>query len=155
LITEANFTALNAFYLRNANGSNRDFTQATLGQKKSAYKNWLLSANATNMAYMLSAQMSATYLSTQHGFTNGSAIVDYFDSAYDAGFPAPRTVNQEIQYANYLLSIGPSTIAASALRTEQERVKNILDQVNNGATFIAPTLTAALAACGTPFPTYN
>jgi hypothetical protein len=145
LITSANVTALNNFNLANATGNQGNFAN------KGAYKTWLLSANANNMAYMLSAQMSATYLSTLYGFTNGSAIVDYFDSAYDTSFPAPRTVNQEIQYANHLLSLGQTTIVASALRTEQERVKNILDQINNGGTFQAPTLADALSACGTPF----
>jgi hypothetical protein len=149
LITSADITALNAFYLAKGTGNQTNFAN------KGEYKTWLLSANATNMAYMLSAQMSATYLSTQHGFTNGSAIVDYFDSAYDTGFPAPRTVTQEIAYADYLLSLNQVTVAASALRTEQTRVKNILDSINNGGTFQAPTLAAALSACGTPFPVIN
>src|SRR5207249_4529150 len=49
LETAADFVALNALHLRNANGSDRDFT-GTLAQNKTALSSWLLSANATNMA---------------------------------------------------------------------------------------------------------
>ena len=130
LITSGDFTALTGFNLRNANGTDRDFT-SSLNANKTAYNAWLLSATATNMAYMLSAQMSATYLSTQHGFTDGSIVVD-----------GTKTVNQLIAYANSLLANpisggvfdtqnGALTVAASALRTEQERVKNIFDKINN------------------------
>lgn len=130
LITAGNFTALTAFNLRNANGSGRDFT-GSLAQNKTAFSNWLLSANASNMAYMLSAQMSATYLDVANGFTDGTVVVD-----------GARTISQEIDYANSLLANpivggpfsgqnGSVTIAGSALRTEQERVKNIFDKINN------------------------
>lgn len=130
LITSGDFTALTGFNLRNANGSARDFT-GSLSANKTAYNNWLLSANATNMAYMLSAQMSATYLDVVHGFTDGTFVVD-----------GSRTINEEIAYANSLLANpivggpfngqnGSVTSAAGALRTEQERVKNIFDKINN------------------------
>jgi hypothetical protein len=148
LETAADFVGLTAMNLRNANGSNRDFT-GTLSQNKSALNSWLLSASATNMAYMLSAQLTATYLSVQHGFTNPNVIVD-----------GTKTVADEIASANSLLANpivggtfngqnGSSTAGASALRTEQERVKNILDKINNVGSFIQPTLTT----CPTPtFP---
>jgi len=54
LETDADFTALNAMCLRNPNGTIRTFT-GTLNQKKTALHDWLLGANATNMARMLSA----------------------------------------------------------------------------------------------------
>jgi hypothetical protein len=138
LLTAADFTGLTALNLRNANGTDRDFT-ASLSANKTALKNWLLSATATNMAYMLSAQLAATYLNVAHGFTVPSIIVD-----------GSRTVAQEIDYANSLLANpivggpfngqnGSVTVAASALRTEQERVKNILDKINNGGAFTQPT----------------
>jgi hypothetical protein len=133
LITAADLTALDALNLRNANGTNFDPT--TVKQ----FQTWILNATATNMAYMLSAQMAATFLNVQHGFTNGSALVDGFTS-----------VNGEIAYANSLLANpivggtfnglnGGLTIQASALRTEQERVKNIFDKINNGGSFIQPS----------------
>ena len=46
-------TALN---LRNANGTNFD------PSSYNTFRSWLLSATATNMAYMLSAQLAATSL---------------------------------------------------------------------------------------------
>ena len=148
LITAADFTNLNAFYLRIANGGNRDFVD-TLAKNKTDYSKWLLAATATNMAYMLSAQMSGTYLNVVHGQTNGSIVVD-----------GTRTVSQEIAYANSLLANpiasgtfaglnGSVTVQGSALRTEQERVKNILDKINNGGSFIQPSP----GTCSTPiFP---
>jgi hypothetical protein len=148
LITAADFTNLNAFYLRNANGGNRDFVD-TLAKNKTDYSKWLVAATATNMAYMLSAQMSATYLNVVHGQTNGSIVVD-----------GTRTVSQEIAYANSLLANpiasgtfagqnGSVTVQGSALRTEQERVKNILDKINNGGSFGQPSP----GTCPTPiFP---
>ena len=45
----SDFTALNAMCLRNANGTVRMFT-GNLNQNKSALHDWLLSANASNMA---------------------------------------------------------------------------------------------------------
>lgn len=150
LLTTGDFTALSAFYLRNANGSSRDFI-GTLAANKTAFNSWLLGASATNMAYMLSVQMSATYLDVTHGFTNGSVIVD-----------GTRTVNDEIAYGNSLLANpiaggtfagqnGSVTVAASALRTEQERVKNIFDKINNNGD-LGDFRQADVAACGTRTP---
>jgi hypothetical protein len=146
LETTADFTRLTSYNLRNANGSDRDFAvcpvmgscSTVLAQDKSALNSWLLGASATNMAYMLSAQMTATDLSVAHGFTTSTVYVDGL-----------RTVAQEITYANSLLANpivaapftgqnGSVTVGGSALRSEQERVKTILDQVNNGASFIQP-----------------
>lgn len=144
LETAADFTALTALNLRNANGSDRDFV-AALNPNKSALNSWLLSATATNMANMLSAQLAATVLDVAHGFTNGSILVD-----------GTKTVNDEIAYANSLLANpiaagtfagqnGSVTVASSALRTEQERVKNILDKINNGGSFIQPSPDTCLS----------
>jgi SdrD B-like protein len=119
--TPADLAALVAFNLRNANGSNFDPASYT------QYRSWLLNANATNMAYMLSAQMSATYLNIQHGFTNANVIVD-----------GTRTVAQEITYANGLLGADGFTLSGNLDRTEQERVKNIFDKINNGGSFLQP-----------------
>ena len=55
LETADDFVALTALHLVNANGSPRDFT-SSLSNNKSALNSFLLGANATNMANMLSAQ---------------------------------------------------------------------------------------------------
>ena len=74
LETDADFTALNAMCLRNPNGTIRTFT-GTLNQKKAALHDWLLGANATNMASMLSAQLAAMKLNVLHGNVSGTALV--------------------------------------------------------------------------------
>jgi hypothetical protein len=146
LLTKSDFVELNALNLRNADGTNRDFPCATalctntqFNSSKTLYRDWLLSANATNMAYMLSAQLSATKLNVIHDFTEPTVIVD-----------GTRDVTQEIAYANSLLANpivggpfngqnGGLTTSAGPLRTEQERVKNILDLINNQGSFVQPT----------------
>jgi hypothetical protein len=131
LETATDFAALTALNLRDAAGNNKDFT-AALATNKTAYSNWLLAATATNMAYMLSAQLSATSLNVAHGFTNANVVV------YNG-----LTVAQLLTYGNLLLANpiagvpafngqnGAVTIAASALRTEQENVKTAFDKINN------------------------
>jgi hypothetical protein len=140
MVTAADFTRLTGYDLRVANGGQRDFTAAAIDSNRKTLNSWLLSASATNMAYMLSAQMTATDLSVAKGFTNPSIIVD------------GTTVNvaQLIAYANSLLANpivggpfagqnGSLTVSSGALRTEQERVKNILDKINNVGSFAQPT----------------
>ena len=68
---------VNGLNLRNANGT--FFTVPTTGSFNAAYsgfRSWLLNATATNMAYMLSAQLAATTLDTKYrGLSNAQAIV--------------------------------------------------------------------------------
>jgi hypothetical protein len=132
----------NYLILRNANGT--DFNPSS----KTSYKNWLLAATATNMSYMLSAQLSATYLSVRRGFTNPAVIVD-----------GTRTVADEIIYANSLLTdaIDPPvadgknyTPSGDVLRAEQ-RVKNILDTINNNGG-LGDFIQADVLSCGTRTP---
>jgi len=73
---------------------------------------------------MLSAQLAATYLSVQHGFTDPTVVVD-----------GTLTVSGLITYANSLLCADGVTLAHDANRAEQERVKDILDHINNGGSF--------------------
>ena len=123
----ADFSDLNAFCLRNADGSNRDFTSSLIINKKNL-NIWLLDAKATNMAYMLSAQLAATKLSVNHGFTNPAVIVD-----------GTRNVNDLIAYADSLLCADGNTRGGDPNRAEQTRVKDILDKINNGGSFVQPT----------------
>ena len=74
LLTPADFVMLTALNLRNANGSHRDFV-GTLAANRTSLENWLKNANATNMAYMLSAQLTALRLSVNHGFSTASDYV--------------------------------------------------------------------------------
>lgn len=129
LITAADIAALDAFNLRNANGSIFNPTS------KTAYKNWLGSSNATNMAYMLSAQMSATYLNVAHGFIDSNALLDVGGQI--------GTINGWITEANTSLGSYGNTTEPHAQRANQERLKNIFDGVNNNNfVFINTSCTA-------------
>ena len=145
LISAADLTALRALNLRNTNGSNFDPTTV------SQYQKWLSSAGATNMAYTLSAQLSALKLNVAHAFTISSVIVD-----------GTRDVTALMEYANCLLSNsigacggvfvgqnGSITNSASTLRTEQERVKNVTVQINSSGSFVQPAPCAVVTAGGT------
>ena len=120
LITEADLTALTNLHLVNANGS--AFNPNSAGQVKS----WLNNATATNMAYMLSAQLAAMVLNVRHGFVNGN------NYAVCAGV----TINQLIINADMLLAADGNTPAGDPNRAAQEAAKNCLDSLNNNG-FVA------------------
>ena len=60
---------LSGLNLRNANGTN--FDPATYA----AFRTWILSANATNMSYMLSAQLAAMELNVEAVLVEGTDLV--------------------------------------------------------------------------------
>jgi hypothetical protein len=122
----ADFTELTGLCLRNADGSDKDFTGTLIVNKKSL-NIWLLDAKAVNMAYMLSAQLAATELSVNHGFTNPNVIVDGLDN-----------VTALMAHANALLCADGYTPGGDPNRAEQARVKDILDKINNGGSFVQP-----------------
>src|SRR5512132_1075994 len=66
-------TFLNGLCLRNATGGDTNFT-GTLAQQKTALHDWLLNANATNMANMLSAQLAAMELNVLHTKVDGTKL---------------------------------------------------------------------------------
>lgn len=126
-------TLLNGLYLRNAAGTRMNF-----GCDYTAFKNWLLSATATNMAYMLSAQLAAMELNVEAGFVNGNALVyaPGTNSANSLGF---ATVNALMSEANAELTLHPTALAGDSWRSYQEALKNALDKANNNQTFVQPT----------------
>jgi len=120
-ITSADITALNAFCLRVQSGA--DAPTFTYPQSaKGSFAAWLLSGNATNMAYMLSVQMAASYLNTTHGL-DGNALID---SGGEIG-----TLNGWITEASSSLCNFPITLSGHPQRNNQERLKNIFDRINN------------------------
>ena len=146
LIADADLSALRTLNLRNTNGSNFDPTTA------SEYQSWLTSANASNIAYQLSEHLSALKLNIAHGLTPLTADVD-----------SGRNLATMMDHANCLLSNpigtcgggfvgqnGSATTAPSPLRTEQERVKNIIKKINSHGSFVQPAscAPAATAAVG-------
>lgn len=160
LLSQADFAGLTALNLRNANGSARDFT-GTLAQNKSALDGWLKNATATNMAYMLSAQLAATYLNTtvdlkpaQAGVqtaipTTGGMIYLPAVVAHNPqgaalegnlnGGPNPALVNANHQVsiadiiaaANAALGADGDVGAGDAARPYYEALKIVLDALNN------------------------
>jgi hypothetical protein len=126
-------TLLNNLYLRNGAGTRMNFTC-----DYTAFRNWLLSASATNMAYMLSAQLAAMELNVEAGFVNGNALVyaPGTNSANSLGF---ATINSLMTEANAELTLHGTALAGDSWRSYQEALKNALDKANNNLTFVQPT----------------
>jgi hypothetical protein len=122
---------LSALNLVKADGSPFDPNSYT------EFRNWILSANATNMAYMLSAQMTAMYLNVRAGFVSASALVyaPGTNSANAAGF---ATVGDLLSEANLELAAHPTAYDGDPWRSYQEALKNAFDWANNDRTFVQP-----------------
>jgi len=122
------------FCLRNADGS--EFNPTTNAQVKS----FLLGANATNMANMLSAQLTAMYLNVAHGFVNGNALI--FAGTNPSGCNVPVngngfiSVNALLTDAAAELCVHGFVLAGNPERACQEFKKNALDKANNNLNFV-------------------
>ncbi len=114
------------------------------------FKAWLSSANAYNMSYMLSAQLSATSLNVRHKHFPDSQIVDarnYCDSSgYCLGI---INIGNVRFWANESLGSGGGnvTISGNSQRESQELMKNFLDGINNNWISFAQD-----AACPVVYP---
>lgn len=128
------FLALNALSLRNADGSGRDFA-GSLSQKRSALNTFLLSANASNMANMLSAQLAAMTLNVRNGMVSGTAIV-YAPNTPGASSLGFTTIDALMTAADAQLAAHPVTVSAGSDRTIQEAIKTALDRANNNLNFV-------------------
>jgi hypothetical protein len=122
-------TLLNNLYLRNANGSLFTVnTTASFSTAYTAYRNWLLSATATNMAYMLSAQLSALEFNVAYKGVLGSS----YDLCSSMTINTLMT-NSSASLQNYGLTTSSSNPTA---RAAQEGWKNCIDAINNGGPVI-------------------
>lgn len=117
--------------LRNANGTNFD------PANYAAFRTWLLSASATNMAYMLSAQLAAMELNVLNNKVDGNALL-YAPGATGANAFGFITVSALMAEANTSLGTDGYTVASGATRTYQEALKTALDQGNNNLNFPQP-----------------
>ena len=97
-----------------------------------AFRTWLLSATATNMAYMLSAQLAAMELNVLNGKVNGSAIV-YAPGTGGSDFKSVCTL---MGLANTELGAHGNVLSGSPYRAYQEALKNALDRANNDQNFV-------------------
>lgn len=122
---------LGSLNLRNASGAN--FDPANYSQ----FRNWLLNATATNMAYMLSAQLAAMELNVEAGFVNGGGLIyaPGTSSANVNGFAAVGAVMAE---ADAELGAHGTAYSEDPWRAYQEALKNALDEANNNRTFVQP-----------------
>jgi hypothetical protein len=123
-------------------------TTTQLNSAKTNLRSWLLGASAANMAYMLSAQLTAMELNTLHGQNAADTIFIGANTAAAcsaAGVTVTlvnpngfTTVANLMTAANNALGVsgGNSTVAASALRTCQEGLKTALDDGNNNKNFV-------------------
>ena len=132
LIGNDDLAMLVALNLRNADGSNYNPPSGTY------FRTWLLSANAVNMAYMLSAQLAAMELNVFNGKVNGNALI-YAPGATSANALGFATVNAVMAEANASLGVNGCTVLAGAARSYQEALKNALDRANNNLNFVQPT----------------
>lgn len=155
LETASDLCFLNTLNLVNGAGSAFDPiagcpapTATQLSSAKTNLRSWLLGATATNMAYMLSAQLTAMELNTLHGQNPADTIfigANTASACAAAGVTVTlvnpngfTTVANLMSAANTALGVsgGNSTIAASALRTCQEDLKTALDDGNNNKNFV-------------------
>jgi hypothetical protein len=132
-VTAADLTFLTSLNLVNANGSPFDPASAK------TLATWLVNATATNMAYMLSAQLATMELNVRHGAVSGSALI-YAPGTTSANANGFATVSDVMAEGNTLLGStgGNLTVAASTLRTHEEAVKTALDRGNNNLNFVQP-----------------
>lgn len=138
----ADMLLLKNLNLRNANGTDFDPSNYT------AYRTWLLSASATNMAYMLSAQLSAMELNVASGTVDGTSFVLGFGGTINDLMSAADLALNSCTVPGTATHVSTcSVVASGATRTAMQTLKNYLDALNNGAVVIPST------GCPYTFPT--
>jgi hypothetical protein len=132
LLGSDDLALLGGLNLRNAKGA--DFDPPTV----KALQSWLLKATATNMAYMLSAQLAAMELNVLNGKVGASALIyaPGTGSANAAGFATVASITSE---ANTELGAYGVTPSGSPYRARQEALKWALDNANNNLGFVQGT----------------
>src|SRR5215217_8161491 len=115
----------------------------------SSYSSWLLKAESTNMAYMLSAQLSAMELNVLNSKVNGNALI-YAPGTISANSAGFATVQAVMDEANADLLTHPTTVQAGADRTYQENLMKALDRANNNLNFVQPVLQGEQVPCAVP-----
>ncbi len=132
LVGSTDLALLVSLNLRSANGNAFD------PANYASFRTWILSATATNMAYMLSAQLAAMELNVFNGSVSGSALV-YAPGAVGANAAGFITISALMAEANTELGVHGLTTTAGATRTYQEALKNALDRANNNLNFVQAT----------------
>ncbi len=121
LISSSDVTELNSLNLWKPTGWGYPPFSSILSTARTQIRNYLLSATAVDMRWMLSAQLIATKLNTLEGYLSNSTIVYVGPSSYvPTGF---ISIGNVMCKANQTLS--------DTDRAEQEYWKNLLDGFNN------------------------
>jgi hypothetical protein len=131
-------TMLNSLSLRDGSGNVVSFSLAGNGSTGyTQFRTWLLNATATNMAYMLSAQLAAMKLNVEAGFVDANA---YIYVGTGSGIPGVNPygfiqLSSIIAMAEAELASHGLTKSGSPFRGFQESLKNALDRANNNLNF--------------------
>lgn len=135
----AGLRGLNLVRPANKQGVNPAFDPTSYSQVKT----FLSDANATDMRFMLSAQMAATWLNTRNGDRSPTMITDR-DAVITAavGTIQTMTIEQWIGRGN--------TLVTGSNRIEQGQIKDLFDAINQGKKF---SDWAAATGCTQSFPT--
>ncbi|HVE70393.1 MAG TPA: hypothetical protein VNI54_03420 [Thermoanaerobaculia bacterium] len=96
---------------------------------------WILSASATNMANMLSAQLAAMTQNVNNGNVWATSIV-YAPGTGSANALGYATIGDLIDEANALLAANSYTVGSGPARAAQEAVKTAIDRANNNYNFV-------------------
>jgi len=117
---------LNDLNLVDAAGDPFVVPAGTFAQAHGAFRAWILGAHATNMAYMLSAQMAALVLNLEFGpmSAHEDLHVDWNNTHV--------SLASVISDANDSLGTDPVTLPPGAERDDQEAWKDLFDAINNG-----------------------
>ena len=135
-------TLLNNLCLRNATGADADFAC-----NYTTFRSWLLNATATNMAYMLSAQLAAMELNVEAGFVSPSSLVYAPGTNITANDIV--TIQQLMNAAAASLCAHGYTPSGSPDRAYQEALKTALDKANNNLNFVQSAAQCGVANDGT------
>src|SRR5262249_53579392 len=126
-ITSDDLAFLSGLSLRGSTGDN--FDPVTV----KSFQDWLNAATATNVAYMLSAQLAAMELNVKLLKQNPSQFL-FTSAVYSAcgvGFPQGLTIATLMKAANDDLAVHNRTFSGSPSRACQEAMKNVLDDANS------------------------
>ena len=138
MIGADDLAALVALNLRNANGTAYD--PAT----KTSFRTWILNATATNMAYMLSAQLAAMQLNVINlngGVASGYIYAPGTNSANSLGYASIADIMAE---ADQLLLDNPIALSGNPERARMAAVKTALDKANNNLNWVGTAETCVV-----------
>lgn len=93
------------------------------------YRTWMRKAESTNMAYMLSAQLTAMHFNVSVGFVGAGCMID------DPNL-GQVTISSVMDAAIQSLATDPYTPQGHAQRDYQEQLKHALDAANNNSNWL-------------------